>query len=359
MKLFFYIPTLKSGGAEKQCSLIAASLKNMYGHDVEIVMTHAPNKQNANLENFERVTKAGIKTHFLAWYKFGDLVRMYKLFRRNRDSVLFCYMTFPNFFGGFVGRLAGVKAIYGGVRTDRLPPRFMMMEYFAHYLWTRGTIFNSWRARDLFCKKGFKDNRSLVISNAIETTTMVQLHETEHKPIRIITVGTFSPAKDYRTWLEVIRRCIDQGCVIEAVIIGYGELEATIRSWIAELELEDKIMILPGNNGKGIYAELAKADIYLNTSVREGTSNSILEAMRAGLPIVATDAGDNRRLVTDEFNGFVEQKKDVEAISGKLIALVGDREMRKRFGDNSRRRIADDYTVDGVAWQYQKLLEDL
>ena len=357
-KLIFYIPSLKSGGAEKQCSLVAAELKKAYGYDIEIVTTHSPDNRNANLENFKRVADAHIPVRALAWYKVADVWKLFRLFRVNRGSILICYMTFPNFVGGVLGRLAGVRAIYGGVRTDRLPLRFMIMEYIAHYLFTNGTVFNSWRAYNRFTSRGFLKSRSIVITNAIGSTKWIQTHNTVRARIRIITVGVFNEAKDYRTWLEVVNACAERGKV-EAVIIGYGMLETSIKEWIAELQLGDIVTILPGNDGCGIAEELSKADVYLNTSIREGTSNSILEAMRAGLPVVATDVGDNAKLITDGCNGFVAKAKDVVALSEKLRRLIFDGTLRRQFGENSRIRIASDYSIPSVVAQYRKLFGEI
>lgn len=358
MKLIFYIPSLKSGGAEKQCSLIAAELKKAHGYDIEIIITHQPNNSNANLDNFARLADAHIPIHVLAWYRVSDIWKIFSLFRANRDSVVICYMTFPNFFGGLLGRLAGVKAIYGGVRTERLPLRFMVMDYIAHHIFTKMTIFNSNRAYDRFVAKGFLKKRSIVISNAIEKTFFVQNHDSVRAKVRIITVGCFNEAKDYRTFLEVINKCAENAN-IEVVIIGYGGLERNIRGWISELGLNDVVKLLPGNDGSGIPEELARADVYLNTSIREGTSNSILEAMRAGLPVVATDVGDNAKLITDGYNGFVAKVKDVDSLAAKVQTLIQDRSLRKRFGEKSRIRIESDYSIAVVVSRYRKLLEGI
>ena len=79
---------------------------------------------------------------------------------------------------------------------------------------------------------------------------------------------------------------------------------------------------------------LSKSDIYLSTSLFEGLSNSIMEAMAYSLPIIATDVGDNNYLVQDGYNGFVTNVKDVDEIAKKLLSLVIDKEKRLKMGHN-------------------------
>ena len=357
MKVFFYIPSLKSGGAEKQCALMAFALKEQYGYDVEIILTHPSDPQNANKKNWEMVVSAGIPVHVLQWYHFRDLYAMCRLFRKNRDAYLFCYMTFPVFWGGLVALIAGMKNVYGGVRTSLLPWRFMLMEKFAHRFLSRATIFNSYKARELFVAQRFDKDRSIVISNAIEPTQYTRDHDANDGSIRIITVGTFWEAKDYHTWIAVINEVRAKTTKkIRAIIIGYGELEDAINNWIKDFGLQNIIEILPGNHGVGIPEELAKSDIYLSTSVFEGTSNSLMEAMRAGLPVVATDVGDNGYLVENGKVGFICKPKDVEGLSSAVLQLVADINMRKTFGAEGMKIMHDRHSIRRIADQYAELI---
>lgn len=89
--------------------------------------------------------------------------------------------------------------------------------------------------------------------------------------------------------------------------MGYGSLEAQIREWIKQYGIDDitTVYINPNN----IAELLDQANIYISTSLFEGTSNSIMEAMNADLPIVATNVGDNGQLVQNRENGFLSNKK--------------------------------------------------
>ena len=103
---------------------------------------------------------------------------------------------------------------------------------------------------------------------------------------------------------------------------------------------------------------LTDCDIYLSTSLFEGLSNSIMEAMVAGLPIIATDVGDNRYLVQDEFNGFLVPCKDVNKIVEKLEILSESKILRSDFGNRSRNKIKDNFSQEKLLENYLNLLSE-
>ncbi len=111
-------------------------------------------------------------------------------------------------------------------------------------------------------------------------------------------------------------------------------------------------------NPSNISNILADCDIYLSTSLFEGLSNSIMEAMVAGLPIVATDVGDNKYLVKDGFNGFLVPCKDVNGIVEKLELLSESADMRDNFGNNSRILIKNKFSQGKLLENYLNLLSE-
>ena len=104
---------------------------------------------------------------------------------------------------------------------------------------------------------------------------------------------------------------------------------------------------------------LDRADIYLSTSLFEGTSNSIMEAMNANLPVIATDVGDNRYLVKDGVNGFMAEKKDVAALADHIRTLAQDRNLRLRFGENSKNLLREKYSMDTFRDRYIEIIKEL
>jgi len=91
------------------------------------------------------------------------IFRLYAIFRRDRDGVLFNYLTYTDFFGGFVARIAGLKLVVGGIETDRMFGRKFWAEYVSHKLFSNVTICNSHKAFTFFAARGFDKGRMLLL----------------------------------------------------------------------------------------------------------------------------------------------------------------------------------------------------
>jgi len=141
------------------------------------------------------------------------------------------------------------------------------------------------------------------------------------------------------------------------MIICYGYHEAAIRRMIKSLGLINNVEMLI--HPEDIQTLLRKADIYLSTSIYEGLSNSIMEAMSAGLPVVATDVGDNKYLIQDDFNGYLVKSRNIDAIVNKLSHLVENEEIRKEFGKNGYDKVLKDFSEEKLLQNYLTLLSDL
>ena len=102
---------------------------------------------------------------------------------------------------------------------------------------------------------------------------------------------------------------------------------------------------------------LDEADIYLSTSLFEGTSNSIMEGMNADLPIIATNVGDNGYLVEHEVNGLLCEVGDFKRISQYLIRLVKNVEERIVKGKQSKQKLLKDYSMEQFRQRYIAVIE--
>lgn len=111
MKVFFYIPTLAAGGAEKQCSIVAAGLRRKYGIDTSIILDYGDKIKASNKEIVGSVPLISLPRN-----KVKACIVLWKLFKRNKDAVLFTFLSRPNFYGALIGRIAGIRRIYAGIR---------------------------------------------------------------------------------------------------------------------------------------------------------------------------------------------------------------------------------------------------
>ena len=351
MKVLFYIPTLKSGGAEKQCAMIASGLKSLRGHDVSVILDFGDGIKDSNKAAWD---SAGVDIIVLPRGRIRAILGLRKILAANRDSCLFTYLTRCNLVGSLVARMVGLKNVYAGVRSGSFPWWKYVIELLVNRVLAVATIFNSCKAYAKFTRLGFSDKKCLVIGNAVVLTSTSPERRIDGKVI-VSTIGRFVPVKDYYTWLKVILETSRFYQGIEAHIVGWGALELDIRRWIGILNLSDIVHLYP--LGTDVAKLLNESDIYLSTSLSEGVSNAILEAMEAGLPVVATNVGDNEYLVEDGRSGFLADVCSISALSDGVLKLANSSSLRAKFGARAREIVKERHSLNLVLDKYCQLID--
>ena len=165
-----------------------------------------------------------------------------------------------------------------------------------------------------YINKGFNFKKVLFIPNSIKSDFYIKRNK--NKIVNILSVGRFHMQKDYKTAIAVINNLKSSSLKFSYTIVGYGELENEIKSYINKYDLNKivRLKIKP----KNLHEIYKSSDIFFQTSLYEGISNTILEAMTFSLPIVCTNSGDNDYIIKENYNGFVANSKDVSSLSKYL-----------------------------------------
>ncbi|MEJ2345806.1 MAG: TIGR03088 family PEP-CTERM/XrtA system glycosyltransferase [Gammaproteobacteria bacterium] len=175
------------------------------------------------------------------------------------------------------------------------------------------------------------------------------------------TVGRLEAVKDQITLARAFVRLVaDQPELMNRcrlVMIGEGSLRPEIERVLSDAGLAGSVW-LPG--ARDDVARLLRGfDVFVLPSKAEGISNTILEAMASGLPVVATDVGGNRELVADGTTGFLVPRDDPEAMAGALLNYVRNPELAKSHGRSARRRIEAEFSIDGMVRRYGDLYSEV
>lgn len=349
MNIAILIPTLKQGGAEKQATLLATALAKH--HKVDLFLLYGDH--NIAPQNSKLLEQSTVTLHRLQGGLFSKIGQLRRSLKSSKTDILFNYLTSCDVIGGIVGRCVGVKRVYGGIRNARLEWSKMVVERFIHNHIATGTIYNCYSGAEYFGNKGFKGGNGIVIPNGFQDIAE-PIIRADREIKHIVTTGRFVPQKDYKTMLYSISKLKDirQDFVMD--IIGYGTEEENIRKWIEEFGIKKYINIhIKPDNVQDI---VRSADIYLSTSLFEGTSNSIMEALNWSLPIVATNVGDNKHLVEDLVNGFLHNIADADNIALSLAKLLSDIELRNRYGSNSHKILTTHFSMEIFENSYLQLI---
>jgi len=160
------------------------------------------------------------------------------------------------------------------------------------------------------------------------------------------TVGRLDFPKAHHVLIDAARMLCDRGLpdTVRFVIVGGGPREAELKSMAAAFGR--RVVFTGAMPREEIPRALARFDLFAMSSDIEGQPYGLLEAMAAGLPVVATAVGGIPDVITDGENGLLVPKGDAAALAGKLRLAIEDAQLRRALGEQARRTIDDRYSLD-------------
>lgn len=254
---------------------------------------------------------------------------------------------------GILGRLAcaslGIPALFtahGWSFTDGIPaPRRALYWSLEVATWrlARRIIVVSDYDRELALRSHIGTPERVVrVHNGMPNLPDLELAQPATRPLRMVTVARFDDQKDYPTLLRALDRLRDLPWEIDCIGDGPG-LEPT-RAEVIRMGLEDRVRCV--GLRRDVPEFLSRAQLFLLVSNWEGFPRSILEAMRAGLPVVASDVGGSAESVVDGETGYVVPRGDDRALAGRIAELIASPDRARAMGDAGRQRYCDRFTFE-------------
>jgi glycosyltransferase involved in cell wall biosynthesis len=269
------------------------------------------------------------------------LIELIRLCRRERPDIVYANSAKAGVLGRLAGALTGVPVrIYGahGWAFATHPGRRASLYLLAERLMRPFTsltvcVSESERARGLAARTCVRE-RTVVIRNGIDPDTVAQARHDSGTP-RIVSVGRFKAPKDFITLIRALSGL--PTCSFSAQIIGSGPDHEDIEEEIRSMELTNGVELLGERDD--VLELLARADIFALSTTSEGLPMTVLEAMAAGLPVVASAVGGVPELVVHEQTGLLVPAGDSEALGAALGRLVAEPHLRRRLGAAGRARV--------------------
>lgn len=297
--------------------------------------------------------------------------RFLKLLRQKRVQVVQCFDFYSNVFAIPTARLAGVPVILGSRRDEAVmrTGRQQMAERWCYGLAT-GVIANAEAIKDqLVSRAGLPPAKVWVVHNGLDldrfdhqgSLSREELANRNHR-VTIAVVANLRPEKGHLIFLEAAHCLAKVYSQASFVIVGDGPMRKTIETRVRELGLTGRVKVPGAVND--IPSFLRSVDIAVLPALKnEGLPNAVMEAMAAGLPVVATDTGGTRELVVDGLTGYLVQPRDWAALADCLGRLCDDSETRRKMGEAGRLRIVERFSADrmanGFAELYSNLVDEL
>lgn len=171
----------------------------------------------------------------------------------------------------------------------------------------------------------------------------------------VLQVARLHPVKDHATALRAFERVVQEMTSPTLVLVGDGGERANIERLIRELDLGERVRLL------GVREDVARllpgADVFLLSSVSEGISVTLLEAMAAELPIAATAVGGNPEVVDHAMTGLLSPRGDEAELAKNLLTLLRDPGLRARMGAAGRARLIEQFTQERMHAGYARVYD--
>ncbi|MDD2279769.1 MAG: glycosyltransferase, partial [Bacteroidales bacterium] len=293
--------------------------------------------------------------------KLKRLVELHKVLKSEKPNIVYTWGNGESVSILLLKPFHNFKFINGSIRHGIRSKRF------SHYFRTvvlhlsQNIVANS--------KAGLKANnfrKGSVLYNGIEDKffqPLINRSATRQKltgipdniPL-IVSVANLVPYKDYFSVLDALKDFKVTGHNFFYLILGDGPMRLSIEDKIASHNLQHNVRIV--GNVENVSDYLKVSDIFIHSSKGEGCSNAILEAMAAGLPIIASNTGGTSEIVTSEC-GMLFDYKNAAFLNGCIASLIEDSEKRVQFGKNSYDNAIKNFTMQRMMIEYYQIIESL
>jgi len=215
--------------------------------------------------------------------------------------------------------------------------------------------------RDL-AQQAYPDVPVYVIPNGVEIQQNLARRITYDGKVRIVFVGRFSRQKNPLMFLKSIKNLIDFDNElinkIEVLMIGDGDMRKSIEEYIIKNKLAGVIRLLGWIDQEEVNKILINSDIYVNTSIIEGFSLTVLQAMAAGIAVIATAVPGNRELIDHQVNGWLVSPESVYELSLALYNLINNHSFRDILGKNALIKIKN-YQWESICEEYFRIYNEI
>jgi len=288
--------------------------------------------------------------------------RLRRLLADREVEVLHTHLWGADFWGRIAGRLAATPTI---VTTAHNLDTWKSWYHFAFdrrlARWTTHLVSVSDQVRRFYEEHGVARGRWQVVRNGIDPSSshprgrgpeLRELGIDDRSPL-VGLLGRLVPAKAPERFVEAIAVAREAVPGVRALVIGEGPLRAAVEARVRQLGLENHV-ILTGVR-RDVPKLLAGLDVLAFSSLREGLSIAMLEAMSAGVPVVATRVGGTPELIDSDVNGVLVPPNDPEALGRALIDLLTDPSRAEGLGGAGRDRVKAEFSMERMVETYEAL----
>lgn len=367
-KILYLITQSEWGGAGRYVFDLATNFKDK-NYDVEVAA-------GGNEELFDKLKNYGVKT-----YKIKNLVRpisstkdlaayweIKKLLNQTKPDILHLNSSKAGVIGAIAGRHAGVKKIiytvHGFVFNEP-------MSKLKKFIYLNAEKLSARYKDKLICVSDFDKQAGLenkiaavqkfiTIHNGLPNLSFLPKDQARIElglPTDQLVIGTIANLYPTKGLIYFIRAAeIIAKKVPDAFfkIVGFGQQQDELRAEINKAGLDNCFLIGPKSDA---YRYLKAFDIFVLPSVKEGLPFAIMEAMQAGLPIIATNVGGITEMITDNYSGLLVPPAQPQALADAIFELIGDKSLAKDLGTKAKIDVEKKFNLQNMLSETEKVYQ--
>lgn len=296
-------------------------------------------------------------------WDFRWIVRFCRIVRQQNVSLIHAHEFRANAFGALVAKLCGIPLV-GTVHGKSYYPDHAKRRM--AYRWVSRSARMVAVSHDLrrFLEEriGIAHDRITVIHNGVDMIQQGSLDQVRRLRSEfgfgedeyvIGIVGSLYPVKGHADLFHALRTVLARHPKTRLLVIGQGDSEQILKKRVSDLGIERAVSFLGLRND--VPRVLPLLDLFVLPSLSEGLSVALLEAMSAGVPVIASKVGGNPEIVVDRVTGYLVPPERSEELASRIIELMSNRESTRLLGQRGREWVAREFTAARMLERYQDL----
>lgn len=277
---------------------------------------------------------------------------------------------YTNVFGMFGAAVARIPVRVAARReTTGVRTRSQSKAERLAYQMANAIVANADAVKSSLINEGIKREKIVTIHNGLDLSRiaiapsmkrsdiLAQFKLPEGYKFVTIVANLRHPVKDHGTFLRAAQQVAQAIPNVGFILAGEGELTNEMQQLASELGITNQTFFI--GRCERVNELLAISDVCVLSSVAEGFSNSILEYMGAGKPVVATDVGGAREAIREGRTGFLVEPKDFQSMAARLMELLEDGNVAETMGQAGRRVIEEEFSCEAQLRKTEELFERL
>lgn len=364
------IDSFNQGGSERQALQLTRLLYDSGRYNVHLACLSPDGSLRSTIEDLELGEIPSFRlTSFYDRNAVTQLRRFARWLKSARIDILHTHDFYTNVFGMSGGVLARVPVRIASMR-ETSGMRSAAQSHVQKFLYSLShhVVANSNAVREKLIADGTSADKLTVVYNGLdlrrlETTvsrsqalTMLGVPDEPRRFISIVA-NMRHEVKDYPMFLRSARLVKDAVPDAAFLLAGEGELSDSLRALARDLGIDDSTFFL--GRCENVAELLSISEACVLSSKAEGFSNSILEYMAAARPVVVTDVGGAREVVTEGETGYLVASGDDRTMAARLISLLRDPETARLMGEKGRRVVEEKFSCEAQLARTEELYDRL